>query len=551
MADAVLVVTGGLFSLEERALLPALRKQAQSAWASEGVWLDLHLKLGLAERAGAVRQGVRARLPGWEAAARLLTPDAAMGVPELTEVLLCTLLAREGVEVEVATWSALYADPALRERLLARTACVFASTTLLRDLGELGTLAPLLRRPHNRVVAGGALVGILADRWPGCPGVDLLAVGWGELLVPALVSWIRGGFGALPSAGPVRATQAGPTWALRAELPAERSLDALPRPDWALAERLHGRAFTWVSYESVRGCPYRCAFCNYPFLFADTRYRLRSAARIDQDWAELEAQGVRWISCLDSLFTVPRARVLELCARLRARNSQVRWVCYARADDLSSPGLAEELASAGCVQVQIGVESGDQGQLDRMNKRCTVEANLRALEACRRAGMTSLITMIVGFVGETEASVARSLELLRAGRPDLCFITPFSTKFTELPILEPEARARYGLVAPYAGQSAFPAWRHATMDAAEAIEHVERLYQTLAEEELALDGGAFYGGALHHRAEDHAALLRFQRAAFTRAAPWRTALGALRTLSRWGVQRELARLPAAAPRASG
>jgi radical SAM superfamily enzyme YgiQ (UPF0313 family) len=37
-------------------------------------------------------------------------------------------------------------------------------------------------------------------------------------------------------------------------------------------------------YESVRGCPYRLNFCNYPYLFSDNRFRYKSARRMVEDW---------------------------------------------------------------------------------------------------------------------------------------------------------------------------------------------------------------------------------------------------------------------------
>ena len=539
----VLIVTGSLLTGAEERALDTGKKQWAAARASSGAWLDLHLKLGLLGRVGAIRRAAQGPGPGAEIARRLMAEDPLAGLPELTEVALATALRDEGVGFEVSTWSALHADPRAAERLLAATDCVFASSTLLRDASELRPLVRLVKRPHNRVVVGGALVGILEGAWPDVPGVDLLALGWGERLVPAICAWMRSGFTTLTPPPGGSLSRRGDTPLLRVGLPAERSLDALPAPDWSLAEQVHGRRFQAVSYESVRGCPFRCAFCNYPFLFDDSRYRTRSAEAIDRDWARLEAAGVRWISALDSLFTVPRRRVEALCQRLIARGSRVRWLCYARADDLCDPSLVQLMAEAGCVQVQIGAESGSQAQLDRMNKRCTVEQNLGALARCREAGVTSLVTLIVGFPGETAATADATLELLRQGQPDLCFISPFSTKFTALPILEPAARARHGLVTEEGGASSFPAWRHASMDVAEAILRVEQMYAVMAEERLSLDGAAFYQGALGYRPEHRAPLLDLQREAARRGGAARLALRGLMALTWRGVLGQVAVLP--------
>ena len=70
-------------------------------------------------------------------------------------------------------------------------------------------------------------------------------------------------------------------------VPAGRSLDELITPDWAGRSATTASGFRMIYYESVRGCPYRCNFCNYPFLFDDTVFRYKSARKMADDWAAL------------------------------------------------------------------------------------------------------------------------------------------------------------------------------------------------------------------------------------------------------------------------
>jgi len=342
-----------MLSAREPSVLKAIEKQVQSFRASSGAWLDIQLKLLASEAlvAGGIRRRSRAfqRAPYRAAVERFFAASAATDPPELTEVVLATLLEAEGIAYEATTYAELHADAELRDRLLGACDCVFASTTLLRDLSELVPMVALLKRPHNRVVAGGALGAILHHGWTHVPGIDVLAVGYGELLVASLAAWIRGGFRDADLAPPAggRLVRAADTWLLYSGVPATKDLDFLPTPDWSLAERLHGRRFSMVHYESVRGCPYRCAFCNYPFLFDDTKFRYRSAARIADDWRALADRGVKYVSCLDSLFTMPKRRLVELCERLIAQGTDIRWICYARADDLDDLATCRLMKAAG------------------------------------------------------------------------------------------------------------------------------------------------------------------------------------------------------------
>ena len=541
----VLIVTGGMLSASEPSIAKAIGKQIASFRASSGAWLDIQLKILASEAllASRLERGSR----GYEKATykgavdRFFAASTDADPPELTEVVLATLLAAEGIPFDVAAYGDLYADAALRDRLLDASTCVFASTTLIRDLSELAPMVALLKRPHNRVVAGGALGAILHHAWPGVPGLDVLAVGYGELLVPSLAAWIRGGFGDLtpPSGG--RVVRKEGTWLLYSGLPATKDLDFLPSPDWSLAERVHGRKFALVHYESVRGCPYRCAFCNYPFLFDDTKFRYRSAERIADDWARLAAMGVKFVSCLDSLFTMPKRRLVRLCNLLLERGIVIKWICYARADDLGDLETCRLMKRAGCHQVQIGVESGSQAQLDNMNKRCTVEANKLALRNCREVGITTLATVIVGFPGETAETIEQSFQCLRESPPDIYYLAPFNTRVEYVPILNDESRARFGIETETDGRSSAPYWRHDTMECTEVGEHIRRFHRRMAEDEVALEGTVFYTGLLSFDARDREHLLDFQRDVSRRHPVVRWTVGRLNAWAQRRLERDARR----------
>ncbi|MBI3299080.1 MAG: radical SAM protein [Elusimicrobia bacterium] len=519
----VLIVTGGFITASERSLAAAARKVLTQWRSAEAAWLDLKVKVVAAEQlVGAALE----RLSGRAApeARAFMGRRESVDIPELAEVVLGTALAREGLGYEAATLEELFAEPRRRAALLDACPLVFLSSTLLRDLSELEPILRLLAGPGRRIVLGGPLATTLARDGVMPAGVDVLAVGYGEVLVPALAGWARSGFARLeaPEGGVLTALGSGRV--LSSGTPHGLSLDHLETPDWAMAARARGRApYKVVHYESVRGCPYRCAFCNYPFLFDDTRFRYKSAERIASDWERYAAEGAEFVSCLDSLFTVPPKRNRELCALLARRAVPVRWLCYARADDLADLSTAKMMRAAGCVQVQIGLESGDPGVLSNMNKLCAPETNLAALENCRKAGITSVVSLVVGFPGETEATLEATYRHLKAGRPDFFFLATFSTRAAGVPVLSAANRARFGLRAASNPRTVAPYWAHDTMSCAGVGNHVRALARRVMEEELSLDAAMFYGGILAFKPSDRAALLAFQRRALQRH-PWNRAV---------------------------
>ena len=515
MSERVLLLTGGFLTTGETSVWRAVRKQVLQWRASRSAWLDLQVKLVAAEPVLAVRrERQRCRDPRVE---RFFSRSDAADTPELTEALLATLLHAEGMPYTLATFDELLSGSAQVQQALAECTCVFLSATMLRDMGELGPILERVQRPHNRVVVGGALAGALPADWPGDARIDVLAVGYGESLVPALVAWMRTGYGKMPVPEGGRLRVAGPTTVLHGALPAGTSLDNLPVADWALSQRDHGRSYSTIHYESVRGCPYRCAFCNYPYLFDDTRFRMRSAQRMATDWkAYVDTLGVRTINCLDSLFTMPKRRLTEFCERLLADGTKVEWICYARADDLADETTVQLMRQAGARLVHVGLESGDQGQLDRMNKRCSPEANRQALANCRRHGLTTLASVIVGYPGETQATLDATFGMLQESPPDFHFLAIFNTRIQAVPVLRPESKARFGLWVDANTQTSAPYWRHDTMSCVEAARHANRLERRLMAERVSLSAAAFYAGILGFEPGQRDALLDLQQRAALR-----------------------------------
>jgi len=498
MTGKVLIATGGMITGKERSFLLAARKWWAQWREADEAWLDFKVKLVMAEPL------LAARLEG-------LSGPKGIEPPSLTEVVLATLLHRAGLPYERMELDEIFSDPDEVDRKLAETDCVFLSSTYLHDLSEVEPLVRRLKRPHNRIVLGGALAGILHGRWEGTPELDVLAVGYGEMLVEPLAAWIRSGFTALEPPEGGRLVQKGSTAFLYSGVPRGLSLDLLPTPDWSLAA-----PSPMIYYESVRGCPYRCNFCNYPYLFDDTKFRTKSAARIADDWQRYAGElGVETITCLDSLFTMPKARLRELCRLLIERHVKVKWICYARADDLADEETVVLMKAAGAHQVQIGIESGDDRLLANMDKACTVESNAQALKNCRKHGLTSIVSLIVGFPGETPETLDRTYRFLAESPPDFYFLATFSTRVAGVPLLQPENRQRFGLRVMDNLRSMAPYWEHDTMSCAEVGNHVRALDRRLMQNRVALNAALFYASMPAFRPEQREGLLDLQRRAVT------------------------------------
>ncbi len=531
MKEQVLVITGGLITSRETSVLHAARKWLTQVRHSQNVWLDVKVKTVIAEPLLAMRRHMRhlgTSVKNDIAEAYFASDFAPPEPPSLTEVVLTTLLHQAGMPSRALSLDQLLQDDVQNDQLLASSSCIFLSSTYLHDLSELEPIVRRIKRPHNRIVIGGALAGVIHPQWEGMPDVDVLAIGYGEMLVPCLVDWMRSGYEKLtpPEAGRIEDRQH--SRFLYSGVPRTTSLDFLVTPDWKLTEAEHQQQYKTIYYESVRGCPYRCSFCNYPYLFDDKRFRYKSAEKMADDWQRYcDTMDIDYIVCLDSLFTMPRRRLKAFCELLVKRRINVKWICYARADDLADEETVVLMKAAGAHQVQIGVESGDQQQLQNMNKACTVEANQRALENCRRYGLTSVVSLIVGFPGETAASLERTYQFLKAAPPDFYFLATFSTRVAGVPVLQAESRRQFGLEAADNLFSMAPYWRHDTMSCADVGNHVRDLDLRIMNEKISLNATLFYQGMLGFQASQREALLDFQQEAVSSGPLTRAAFNAL------------------------
>lgn len=510
----VLVVTGSMVSYDDKSLLEVIRKQIDSFKISSAAWQDIQQKISASENLIGLKKYLNSNFykssSYYEKVDKYLNARRNSETPQLTEVSLCTLLKDEGIDFEVTTFSKIYSDKKLRKKLLDECSCIFASSSLIRDRSELIPLLKILKRPQNKVVVGGALAGFIHNDWVKTPEIDVLAVGYGEMLVPVLSKWIKNNYQNLEPPKEGRLIEIKGTQIVYSGVPQTLDLDFLRLPDWSIAEDVHQKKIEMVYYESVRGCPYRCAFCNYPFLFDDKKFRYRSAKQIVLDWESFANQGYHHITCLDSLFTMPRKRLVALCQELIDRQIPVKWICFARADDLADLEVCEMMKKAGCYQVQIGIESGSQGQLDNMNKRCTVEKNLQAVHNCQKVGITTLTSVIIGFPGETKESVEETYQFLKQAKPDMYYAALWSTRVENVPIMNKVNREKFEIESLSGFNSSAPYWKHKTMSSPEACHLVADINKRVMSEKISLDASLFYQGFLDYNRSMRDDLLDFQ-----------------------------------------
>ncbi len=173
-------------------------------------------------------------------------------------------------------------------------------------------------------------------------------------------------------------------------------LDALPFPR-RTPEMLSLRE---MNVAGSRGCYGSCTFCTInPFYGGRSRWRPRAPERVADEIAALLAShpDKDRFYFVDPNFFGPaprgRRRALTLARLLRER-FDIRFGLEGRVDDIDEE-VVEALVAAGFDEILIGLESGSDETLRRLNKHTSVEQNRRALRILRSYGVEPNVGFIM------------------------------------------------------------------------------------------------------------------------------------------------------------
>ncbi len=255
------------------------------------------------------------------------------------------------------------------------------------------------------------------------PAPDAVAVGEYDYTVRDVAAALS--VGANISSVPGLACRDGGKIARTAARPLIADLDELPFVTRVYRKHLDPRhyfnpnaRFPNVTMITGRGCPHRCSFCVYPQTITGNRYRVRGLDNlVGEIRYVLDAfPEMKEIFFEDDTLTGNRSRCRELCERIVADEIRFGWVANSRADlDYET---MRAMKRAGCRELCVGFESGNQVMLDGMKKNMTVEQELNFMQAARRAGILVHGCFMVGFQGETEDTMKMTLALAKKLAPD-------------------------------------------------------------------------------------------------------------------------------------
>jgi anaerobic magnesium-protoporphyrin IX monomethyl ester cyclase len=202
-------------------------------------------------------------------------------------------------------------------------------------------------------------------------------------------------------------------------------LDAVAFParhllDNSLYYSLISQYKNFTAMTSSRGCVFGCTFCDNHCI----PYRAMSPRRVvDEIQMCVKEFGIKEIDMFDGVFSVERARLLQICEEIKNRGIRVHWSLRTRTDLVDRESL-RALAQAGCTRIYYGIESGSPEILRNIKKGTDPGRVKEALLLTKRAGIETFGFFMIGAPGETTHTAAQTARLLARLPLDYVQIAP-------------------------------------------------------------------------------------------------------------------------------
>lgn len=213
--------------------------------------------------------------------------------------------------------------------------------------------------------------------------------------------------------------------------PLIHDLDILPYPDremYPVADSIE--KIGYVPFLFSRGCPYLCSYCsnhalarvyNLPRNLPRYRSAELSIREIEQTMQMLP---VRRVLVADDIFGLDKQWRRDFCKEYAKRIARP-LMCLLRANVVDDEFMGL-LKDAGCYQISIGIESGnDHVRNDIMNRRMSREQIVQAFALAHKYGIRTNAINMIGLPGETDEMIWDTIRLNRQIKPTISGVNIF------------------------------------------------------------------------------------------------------------------------------
>ena len=197
-------------------------------------------------------------------------------------------------------------------------------------------------------------------------------------------------------------------------------LDSLPMLPWhhvldnvehyqILLSMKDGCPMYGIALLTSRGCVRKCSFC-YTTSY-NKEFRTMSSQRVlDEIESAVRELGVKNFVFLDEDFLYDSRWTNRICKGLKERKLNIEFKCNARIDEINEDTL-ELLTDAGLKSLYIGIETGADSILRKINKRFSQKEIYRTQILMSKYNLSNNYSFLLGYPGETYRELLMAVEM--------------------------------------------------------------------------------------------------------------------------------------------
>ncbi|MCP3940068.1 MAG: radical SAM protein [Desulfobacteraceae bacterium] len=174
---------------------------------------------------------------------------------------------------------------------------------------------------------------------------------------------------------------------------------------------------TILPFRASIGCYWsKCRFCPEK---AETRpYSTKSAAMVLADLKTMnQLYSPKVVHFIDNAITPAFLR------QLSKTQLGFKWYGFVRFErQFLSLDFCHDLKKSGCEMLKLGLESGDQAVLDKMNKGTDLGVVAKTLKNLKKAGILTYVYLLFGTSFEDEAAACKTLEYIQVHKANIDYL---------------------------------------------------------------------------------------------------------------------------------
>lgn len=210
-----------------------------------------------------------------------------------------------------------------------------------------------------------------------------------------------------------------------------------------------------VSLITSRGCPYQCIFCDNNTFGRKIRY-FSPEYVVGEIESVLRKFNAKELTFVDDTFPSNRKRFRRILELIKERNLRFSWTCMANANDLDDE-ILKLMREAGCWQIAIGIESGDDNILKVIKKGISTGQVRRTANFANRAGIMVKGFFMLGHPTET-CETLRKTKDFALSLPLTDVVCTIATPIRGTELYEMASSGKYGKFNASADPSMFNYW---------------------------------------------------------------------------------------------